>query len=482
MISCICPVCKTENTLDLDFQVSDYVCKSCKNLIDKKENRSRGPIKQPNLNVVLSVGDKGVLDGKEFTVSAIVVKKYGSSTYWREYYLKDNLGNNAFLSESDGHWVLMYPKESPKGDYNYFAEFEGKKYRWYEATHNSVAAAEGFFEDKFELKLATYNEYVNGTEMVSWEETGKEKEFFWGKHIPRQTIKRAFKPPYMPYYKGVGIAQPFYYNIMQMLKILGVSALLISMLQLYIYLSRTNYPVFQQTIKFEDLKDKELVSKSFVLEGASSPLNIEINSEVDNSWANAQISLVNESNNEITFTSQDVEYYHGYSDGESWSEGSPTKEINFCGVAPGKYHLLISAEKEPGVLITPTTVDNSVAVTPDGYIEVRDAVTGNIVTYGDIATYKKDSAETAARNKLTNEQNSAIGLTDVPISTTPQYSEINPTNQSISLKAKWLPVSVWNYCIVLGIMAVFILFSYWLKYNFVRSKWKNSSNSPYSKT
>ena len=127
-----------------------------------------------------------------------------------------------------------------------------------------------------------------------------------------------------------------------MVNILGVAALLISLMQLYVHISRANYPVFEEQINFSDAKDKELVSKSFQLKGGSAPLKVKIKSQVDNSWANTEISLVNESTNEITSTSQDIEYYHGVSDGESWSEGSTSKEINFCGVAPGKYHFLIS--------------------------------------------------------------------------------------------------------------------------------------------
>ena len=483
MISYACPLCKTENTLEANFQVTEYVCKSCNNLISTENNKTRGVLKQSASNVVLKVGDKGVLDGKNFTVVAIVVKKYGSSTFWREYYLKDQSGNSAFLSESDGHWVLMYPKENPLKDFKYYSDFEGKKYRWYETTPNNVAAASGFFEDKLELKLSNYKEFVNGTEMVSWEETGNKRQFFWGKHIPKGKVRRAFKPSYMPNYYGIGIVQPFYYNVKHMVNILGVAALLISLMQLYVHISRANYPVFEEQINFSDAKDKELVSKSFELKGGSAPLKVKINSQVDNSWANTEISLVNESTNEITSTSQDIEYYHGVSDGESWSEGSTSKEINFCGVAPGKYHFLISAEKEQGALVYPTSQTEisgrTVTVRPDGLVEVRDAVTGNLTTYGDMSTYKKDSLNFAEFEKVKKKQDSINGLSNLPLNTEPTVAEINPENQNISLKATWLPVSLWNYGIIMAAMAVFVALSYWGKYAFEKSKWSNSSNSPY---
>ena len=152
---------------------------------------------------------------------------------------------------------------------------------------------------------------------------------------------------------------------------------------------------------------------------------------------------------QITSTSQDIEYYHGVSDGESWSEGSTSKEINFCGVAPGKYHFLISAEKEQGALVYPSSQTEisgrTVTVRPDGLVEVRDAVTGNLTTYGDMSTYKKDSLNFAEFEKVKKKQDSINGLSNLPLNTEPTVAEINPENQNISLKATWLPVSPVSY-------------------------------------
>ena len=67
---------------------------------------------------------------------------------------------------------------------------------------------------------------------------------------------------------------------------------------------------------------------------------------VDNSWASVQIALINEKTGEEVYANKDIEYYHGYTDGESWSEGSNTEEFNLCGVSAGKYHLAISSSKD----------------------------------------------------------------------------------------------------------------------------------------
>lgn len=64
------------------------------------------------------------------------------------------------------------------------------------------------------------------------------------------------------------------------------------------------------------------------------PLNVEAFSNVDNSWATFDVSLVNEKNNEVITATKDIEYYHGYEGGENWAEGNKSVDYNFCGVAP----------------------------------------------------------------------------------------------------------------------------------------------------
>ncbi|MCJ8152428.1 DUF4178 domain-containing protein [Chryseobacterium sp. SSA4.19] len=416
----VCPICKTENKHELTFSVREYVCGSCSRLINTHKNISeKSRITKPVENVVLKVGQNGIIHRTEYTVTGIIIRKYGSSIFWREYYLKDKSGKDAFLSESDGHWVFLEPIIGP-GVKKIFdmkaAEFNGRNYRWYETTECTTYAAAGFFEDKLNFGLTTYREYVNATQMISQEQSGSSNEFFFGRHISKYTVKKAFHISSLPGYSGIGIVQPFYFDFKQTLNIMGVAALLICVIQLYVMASRSNALVFEQEISFAEVKDKELVSKSFDLSGGSAPLRVDLSSDVSNSWASVGLSLVNEKTSEIAYASKDVEEYHGYEDGENWSEGSTNNEFNFCGVAPGKYHFLISADKQESP-VTSVSTDSSA-----------------------------------------------------------------PENKSVKIKAEWLPVSFWNFGIIMFLLAGFVAACYFGKKIFEQSKWNNSSNSPYPQT
>ncbi|PWW30069.1 DUF4178 domain-containing protein [Chryseobacterium sp. AG844] len=479
----VCPACESENTLDLTFPVEEYVCDTCSYLIDVAWNKKIKHLKVPTENVVLDIGQKGKIDGTEYTVVAITVKKYGNSIFWREYSLKDSKGNDAFLSESDGHWVFlisMHPDDF-KGKDSKFPTYLGRTYRWYENTPCTIDAAAGFFDEHLDFSIATYKEYVNGTRMISQEKTGKKSQYFYGVHISKYEVKKAFKIANLPNYTGIGIVQPYYFDIRQAVNIFCVAALMICLLQMYVYTSRTNETVFAETINFADVKDKEMVSKSFTLSGGSAPLKVNAFSGVDNSWANVQLSLVNENTNEIIYTSKDIEQYHGYEGGESWTEGSQSEDFNLCGVGSGKYHFIISAEKEGGLpsFSGLTSPDSKVVISRDksGTIEVTDIFKVQTKTFTDGKMLEKDTSEVIRLAKAsfgTQKLDSLINTEALRLTT-----DLISSNTYVQLKATWLPVSFWNFGIILFIMIALFVAMWIGKHYFNVNKWKNSSNSPY---
>ncbi|WP_336962616.1 DUF4178 domain-containing protein [Chryseobacterium contaminans] len=482
----ICPLCRTNNNeMAIDFAIEEFICSHCHNLITLGQSAQKKIVKKPVENVVLEVGRKGILHGTEYWVINIVIKKYGSNIFWREYSLKDRAGNNAYLSESDGHWVFLRPVDFAFKEFKYYAEADGKKYRWYETTPCTVHAASGFFEDKLPFGLATYKEYVNGTEMISREEYGKSVQFFKGNHISRAEIKKAFGILELPYRSGTGIVQPFYFNVRQCTNIMAITALLICVLQLYVVTSRTNKTVFEQSINFADVTDKEVVSKSFVLSGGSAPLKVHAFSDVDNSWANVGLSLVNENTNEVIYASKDIEKYSGYEDGESWSEGSQSEDFNLCGIPAGNYHFLISAEKEGGAKdpfktgYRPANADFSIIKNDAGSFFLKNDKDQTVSTYSEKTMLANDII---LRTGLQNTIKETEKLDSILLNMPQEYGYPGnyDKNPSVDITATWLPVSFWNFGIVLVCLIIFTVVIHWMKRTFETGKWNNSSNSPYA--
>ncbi|WP_419489357.1 DUF4178 domain-containing protein [Chryseobacterium bernardetii] len=482
----ICPLCRTHNNeIAIDFAIEEFICSHCNNLITIGQPAQKKIVKKPVENVVLEVGRKGILYGTEYWVINIVIKKYGSDIFWREYSLKDRAGNNVYLSESDGHWVFLRPVDFAFKEFRYYAEADSKKYRWYETTPCTIHAATGFFEEKVPFGLSTYKEYVNGTEMISREEYGKSVQFFKGNHISRFEIKKAFGVKDLPYRSGTGIVQPFYFNVQQCINIMAITALLICILQLYVVTSRSNQTVFKQSINFADVTDKEVMSKSFTLSGGSAPLKVHAFSDVDNSWASIGLSLVNEKTNEVIYASKDIEKYSGFEDGESWSEGSNTEDFNLCGIPAGTYHFQISAEKEGGAKdpfksgYRPEDADFSIVKNEAGSFFLKNDKDQTVSSYSEKETLANDII---LRTGLQNNIKETEKLDSILINMPQEYGYPGnyDKNPAVNITATWLPVSFWNFGIVLACLIIFAILIHWMKRTFESGKWSNSSNSPYA--
>lgn len=208
----ICPKCSSENTLDINFSVEQYVCNKCKGLIDFAENKFIKEIPNSRYITTLSVGQKGTIENVEYTVVAIVIRKTGRNYKWSEYYLKDKNLNDAFLSESEGHWVFMKPLPQPFESRKYSAFYNNESYRKYETTQCTIAEAFGFFEDSLKFGVASYSEYVRGEKMISFENHGENRLYYLeGRHFSKSELKGAFKNlDYIPIKNGYGIVTFFY--------------------------------------------------------------------------------------------------------------------------------------------------------------------------------------------------------------------------------------------------------------------------------
>lgn len=479
----ICPKCKQVNQLDIDFSIEQYVCSNCCGLIDSIEDKYVKEVSKSHYFISLRVGQKGRIEETEYTVVAIVIRKTGRDYKWVEYYLKDKNLNDAFLSESEGHWVFMKPLSKPFKNTKYSASYNEESYRKYETTQCSISTAYGFFEDSLKYGVASYSEYVRGEKMISYENHGENQTYYLeGRHFPNSELKLAFKDlDYVPSKVGYGIVQPFFINTKQLINIFGIAAILISLIQFYFFTTRSNYEVFKDSIRFDSVRKKELISKSFELRGASAPLEVKLYSNVDNSWANVELSLVNERTNETEYTSKDIEQYHGYEGGESWSEGSRSEEFNLCGVAPGRYHFTISAQKqgfekpEGEELYFSPDGKKSYALDAFGFVDVT------VIASQDKTSYNLENIE-KNNPTIANELKEAKIFSKKNPSFSPTIIDYDTNNPAVDIVAKWKPVSLWNYFIILMVMVVLVVLCFWGERAFEKEKWSNSANTPYPNT
>jgi hypothetical protein len=345
-----CYNCNTTTTLDVNFEVMTFACPNCTSVY--KNSRDQGlkfhnKRKPYSFDEKFEIGKTASFDDKEYKITGVLIKQ-NNGFEWTEYILEGKEGDYLYLSEAAGHWIILseIKFETKVGNHPLTVEHEEIIYDRFDYYYPTLIAAQGFFDfdifDKIELI-----EYISPPLMLSFEKLGHEQTSFLGKYISKSEIKKAFGTSNLPSKKGIGQVQPFIFNIRNLALTFCCIAVLILLTNWYLNKDRVEKTVLNTEIPFDQFATKDFITPSFNLNGSAAPLSISVHSNVDNSWANVQVALINETTGEEIYANKDVEYYHGYTDGESWAEGDPTEEFNICGVAAGKYHLAITPMKAP---------------------------------------------------------------------------------------------------------------------------------------
>ncbi|MFD1603486.1 DUF4178 domain-containing protein [Flavobacterium artemisiae] len=348
-----CYICNTETELEVGFEVVNFVCPKCQSIYAVDNNgqfRKKFQYKKIDFECPLEIGDIGFLNGSNYKVTGILRKNVHPNYSWIEFILQNEAKDFLYLSLSNGHWMILEEMEEifNVSDHPNSLEYEDVEYDIFEYSDAEIINARGFFD--FELPQNKYIhlvEYINPPNIISVEIMNGIETSYYGEYVKKDVIQKAFKKTSLPYQLGVNMIQPFRFDIRNTAIIFCVFALFILTADWLLYKDQTEQKVFSKIIEFKESDNKQITSESFVLNGASAPLTVEVSSSVDNSWANVNIALINEETSDEIYANKDIEYYHGYTDGEYWNEGSKEEKFNICGVKGGKYHLLVTPMKAP---------------------------------------------------------------------------------------------------------------------------------------
>lgn len=354
-----CPTCNTTLTILGRGQSGYVVCNNCKtyNSIGYSSLRKQGQVNHnAEYPAVFKIGDTGVIDGAEFTVLGYTLKyAQQDQAYWQEYYLFSPVEGFLFLSVYQGNWIKLTTVSDYQLQVNTKSEvgYKGVTYSVFNVFECRVADALGEFpHDIFATKKIKSAEYINPPSMVSVEQTHESYRWFVGKHITASEIKRAFPNAQMPVKIGIGMIEPGD----ELLKVNSIyvtvaMSIVLFALQFLLFSAAKNTTVFEESYTCTDsLNNKQYVTPSFYLDGNVKNVGYGLYADVSNTWFETSVVLVNDVTDESYEFTKGVEYYFGYSDGESWSEGTRVDEWTIPSVKGGKYHLIVTPTKAPSTI------------------------------------------------------------------------------------------------------------------------------------
>lgn len=347
----VCPNCATQIVAYTNQDAKYFTCKSCRTFFSAYPTITLGNFVKDIPQQTIKKGDQCIIDSIKYTVIGVTVAKDSDSgSYWDEYFLFADSNKYLFLTCYNGHWNIV----KPIYDYNtnqrvnvIYRSLDYKmfnKYRMYyvsafgEFAHNLIPSTEKVVIEYIHPPFSIIKEFVND-----------EVQCFLAKYIEPTEVESYFKFFQTPvkvssksneiYYN-----QPNKYNSLNWLyKDTAIFAVIILIVSGILSVFQPSNKVYQQTVFMESLSNNLFVSEDIKLNSyfGSSCVELEIYAEVDNSWLEAEVNLINQNTDEEFSSEIGVEYYHGYESGSSWAEGSYNSSKLVSKVPNGTYKIAI---------------------------------------------------------------------------------------------------------------------------------------------
>jgi ribosomal protein S27E len=396
-----CPKCEHRSTLYDPFSCSFFVCSQCNSYINYSENgfhlvHTVAP--KPKQPPLIRLGCQADFKGLPYKVIGYMEKvESGTEYYWREYMLYNYTKGYAFLSEYQGQWnfiagVEQFPELEKVYSDQHGAECNGIEYSLFNKYTPQITGILGEYDWNVLDERIQASEFIAPPYLLVKEQDKRAKSginWYKGEYIEAREIADAFKISFADFPAKLNV-QPnepsvYYARWKSVSRITPFIVLLVLVVALIFSIDRPSEVIFSEVLPLttsvranvdtlkkasgnidtatgfgvtdsvlnnqtanlpnqyvadadRNIEFKPVKTQSFRVDNAT-PLEFDIAAEVDNSWTEATIVLVNDKTNETWEVTKGVEYYHGYEDGESWSEGNTTADVLLSGIPKGTYHL-----------------------------------------------------------------------------------------------------------------------------------------------
>jgi len=354
-----CAACDKSNDIKDFPYTQSYACVHCgaRYVLQEGMHFKKLPDhKLVDVGPALQLGAKGNLNGVNYEVIGYTLKEEANKyrSRWKEYTLFNGQEGFVFLSEYNGHWLLV----RERGDAPVLLDQGAKEFTYHEepfqlfnAYRFEIMNASGCFPyNIFNDNNKDVKEFISPPEIWIQEKSPKEGIIWYlGTHIEGATLEQAFGDQItLPYKEGVGAAEPKgFINHFKLIIVSFVAAMLLIAIHALTSMSKQERVVLEKAFQFSDSSNiVSYVSPKINLGKAKSNLSFDIYAPVDNSWIELGATLVNIQTGAEYSLEKGVEYYYGYEAGESWSEGSKSATTYLDEIPRGEYFLQVQGIRE----------------------------------------------------------------------------------------------------------------------------------------
>jgi ribosomal protein S27E len=368
-----CPNCGGAITLH-DKAVQSVACPACLTVLAPGNEDLRILAKATEATRIeprIALGSSGRFAGRDWTVIGFqqrVIRAEGIDYLWQEYLLHHPEEGFRWLVESDGHWNWVSPVSKPPrykvGQAT--ASFGGVEFRRYSAGLAATRYVIGEFTWKISVGETWETiDFVAPPKSLSRESNRRETTWSLGEYLPSEEVAAAFKlKSALPSPVGIGMNQPnprveSHRRVCGNFWKLLLLAVVAQTLWYFILGGRT---LLDQRLVFSPGSDDSVTTQTFQLDSRARSLVLRHETDLDNNWLGLGLTLVEKNSGRAWAAQNELGYWHGVDDGESWSEGDRGQELVFRDLPAGSYYFVIDPEIS---VEKPVAVADHVTVTRD---------------------------------------------------------------------------------------------------------------------
>lgn len=353
-----CPNCGGPLNLLAPDKTERVTCPNCDSLLDVNQgNLSYLKSLTPPANApqfVAPIGAEGTFPGDvKFKIIGAVVRSVtmeGETYFWHEYLLYNPMIGFRWLVHSDNHWNFVEPVNAAEVEWNGVSgkgsrvTYNGQSFTIFQDAPAVVEYVKGEFYWRVEQGETVRSlDYVNAPLMLSQEVSANEMNWSAGTYMTNEEVEKAFGISGLPQPWGVAPNQPFngrFYYTWGFLPLLALLVLGVLMIPL----TGMTKTVMSQEVVLPPMQNatapQTVFSQPFDL-AANKNISISAGAQVENSWADLDIDLVNDQSQEVESVNVPVEYYSGSDSDGAWTEGSKSTDASLSSLPAGKYTLRV---------------------------------------------------------------------------------------------------------------------------------------------
>ena len=345
-----CPNCGGSLDLAAPDKTQRVICPYCDTVLDAEQGNLKKleTLTRKKVSPTIPLGTKATFDRVHYKVIGFIrrsLKSYGVRYYWEEYLLYEPRNGYRWLTYSDGHWSYVEPVpisevSSNSGSRECKATDGERTYKIFQTAHARVEYVVGEFYWRVTDGQRTVNiDYICPPYILSVEKSDGERNWSRGRYLTHDEINGCTDCVVPKAISGSpGANQP--YRPKDIYPIWAAVFAAAVLLIIGAKMRQDGSLAHKETIHLNAQRSKDasevLFSKPFKLK-ARQNIILNVNSPVSNSWVYVEADLIDTDSGEVAALKLPIEYYYGYTGGEHWREGGPSRTRYLSAMSAGSY-------------------------------------------------------------------------------------------------------------------------------------------------